>query len=264
MSNVRIIPGPPASKVSKAQAEAGLTSDADFPKGADYALDVVEGRWVAAISTQSGPPFGNEEAEEGPPGPPSDGPPSDSGGEGPPSPDSDEGGEEKPKGDKKEKGGGDAKLLHILETIAVALGIDITGGDSSMVPGMDGPPGPGGPPGMDGPPDAGMGGPPPGPPGDDKQHIVHERALKPGDVPPGGTPLGAPAFASVRDDHPWKGVASAKKSFDVEQEIGDSPLAEAANELRSLASEIPGLKVKQLVAETTSNGTRIARAHISR
>jgi hypothetical protein len=50
MSKVQIIVGPPTSKVAKADAEAKLIAHPQFPKEADFTLEEVEGRWIAAIA----------------------------------------------------------------------------------------------------------------------------------------------------------------------------------------------------------------------
>jgi hypothetical protein len=99
-----------------------------------------------------------------------------------------------------------AQLTDMLTKITDALGLS---DPSGMVPGMDDgavppPGGPEGPPGLGGPPGAGPD--KPGVGSDNKMHTVHERSLKPGEAPPGTTPVGAPAFASVKVDnnHPWK------------------------------------------------------------
>lgn len=264
----KIVTGPETSKVSKEDAEKQLRSHPAFPKSAAVELEEVEGRWVAAIATatkEAGPfPPSDDEgppAEEKPEAFSEDGPPSDDGdgdsddgGEAP-----DFGGEDKPEGDgeKKEKGEkGLDEVLHLLTTLLTALGIHPEGPDS-LIPGEEGPPAP---PGGDVPPP----GPPAAGPDDGKHHTVHERSLKPGESPPGSTPIGAPSFAAVKvaDDHPWRDAIGVKRSFPVEEPIGDASLADVKAELDSLA-EGTGYSVKQLVEGKTSDGQRTAKALIS-
>jgi len=250
-----IITGPLTSKVSKAQAEAGLVGHPEFPKGASFTLQEIEGRWVAAIAPKvaEGNPFGGPPADEAPApdGPPMDGPPSDDA----PSDEKPEGdSEDKPKKD--EKGGEKSELNELkdmLTKIVQALGLD-AGPEDSMVPGADdmGPPPP---------PDA----PHEGDPGDGKTHTVHERALKPGESPPGTTPIGAPSFASVKKvaaNHPWHDVIGVKRTFTVEETIGDMKLADVHAQLTELCGDT-GYKVAQLVESRDGAGQRTAKALIS-
>lgn len=264
MSKVQIIAGPLTSKVSKADAEAKLTQHPQFPKEADFVLEEVEGRWVAAIAPKvaEGNPFGGGGEDAG--GPPSpDGPPTPEGPEGDSGESPDGSGDEKPEGEDKpkdekgEKGGEKSEIAHLTQLVTLlvqALGLDPSG--ANPAPGVDDPHG--GPPSEEGGPHEG----PPGPGADDKTHTVHERALKPGEAPPGSTPVGAPAFASVADDHPWKGVLGKKRTFKVEEEIGDQTLASVHSELKQLA-EGTGYRVAQL-QEARQDGRRVARALISR
>jgi hypothetical protein len=263
MDTVQIVTGPPVQAMSKEKAEAALRSHALFPKQASVTLEDVNGTWVAAIALPgktAAPAFEesdgkNDGEESGGSKPPSDsgesdGPPS--GDEGPPGL-GDEGGD-KPKKPSVEEAVG--HLTDIVTQIATALGLPV-GGGAGPVPGMDaGPPAP--PPGPPGGPPAG---PPAGGPPGGKQHMVHERALKPGEAQPGTTPLGAPAFASVREDHPWREMPGHFATFTVEETIGEEPTQSVANELRSLASEI-GYNVRQFRVEGEGN-QRIARALIS-
>jgi hypothetical protein len=268
MSKVQIITGPPTSKVSKADAEAKLIAHPQFPKNADFTLEEVEGRWIAAIAakTADGNPFADNAAPEGGGGPPAaEGPPSP---DGPPEGDDGAGsdhadGEDKPEGKEKgdkEKGGEKSEIAHLTQLVTLlvqALGLDPNG--ASPVPGVDDPHGgPDGLPSEEGGPSEG----PPEPGSDNKTHTVHERALKPGEAPPGSTPVGAPAFASVADDHPWKGVLGQKRTFKVEEEIGDQPLSSVHAELSQLANGT-GYRVAQLT-EGQQDGRRVARALISR
>jgi hypothetical protein len=246
---VQIITGPSTSSVTKAQAEEKLLANPSFPKNASYKLEAVEGRWIAAISSVK---------EAGPmDGPPIDGPPPMDG----PPPDApvDTSSDEDPKEDSSDGDKGGKKslekqvehLTELLTTVVEALGI----GPDSPAHGDDSPKD--GPSPMDGPP-------PPSPDGGDgKSHTVHERALKPGEAPPGTTPIGAPSFASVNPDHPWAEVVGVKKSFTIENEIGDQKLSEVREELQGLTEGTDGYKIKQLV-ESTVDGKRIARALVAK
>lgn len=203
--------------LSQEQALTSLQSHPSFKAGTRIASIRRKGsKWVAELLEPklAGPPpafaddGGDDEGapdaggsepdegpDEGPDGPPSDGPdgpPSDEGGEdGPPS------GEKKPKGEKGGKPNVEAEILHVLQQILQAVGGDAPGpegmgGPDALGPDAGGPaappaphhgPGPGGP---DGPPHGGPAGPPAG------------RPMKPGEAPPGSTPVGAPAFSSTR------------------------------------------------------------------
>ena len=247
--DVTIIPGPPSDKIKKAEAVAKLKAHPEFPKNASFSVENVEGRWVAAVSVPknkrvSAPPF------EGPPSP--DGPPMPSEvTDAPPSLDapSEDAPGDKPKGEDGEKGLEHLihELLDKMTTITEALGL----GDhaDSPVPGADE---------LHGPPEGDS---PAGPPtdGEGKTHTVHERAMKPGESPPGSTPIGSPAFASVADDHPWKDVIGQKKTFVVEDEIGDTPISEVYKEITALAAGT-GYKVERLREGTNQAGQRIASA----
>lgn len=257
--DVQIIQGPPTARISKAQAEEALRKHPDFPRNASYKIDELEGRWIAAISSvkQAAPPAFAEGGDE-PAGPPvDDGASADSfdGGDDKPS---DDEGEEKPKEDKGEKGKGEAgelkQVLHMLTTLMDALGLSPQGPEDSPVPGPDGevaPPGPG-PEGLE-----------PGVGADNKTHTVHERALKPGEAPPGTTPVGAPSFASTNHDHPWAEVLGKKRSFTVQEEIGSQDMSTVAHELSALCAGT-GYEVKQLREGTARDNKRVARAIIAK
>jgi hypothetical protein len=154
--------------------------------------------------------------------------------------------------------------MAILQQICDALGIPVDptgglGGDPTGAGGPPGPPaGPPGPPGAGGPP----GGGPLGPGGHPMEVVRHERVTKPGETPPGGTPVGAPAFASVRQDHPWAHLAGKVASFEVADKIGDAPLGQIKNELSSLASEI-NYRVARLREDKDDDGNRVAAAVIT-
>lgn len=162
-----------------------------------WAAEVLEPKTAEFPPTDEGGDEGGGDDSPAPEPKKDDGPPSDSGGEGPPSPEGEEGPPKDDKGGKPEsKGSTEDMILHTLTQILHALqgggAPDVLGGPDALGPG--GPPGgpgappkaPGGPPGAGGPPMGGKGpmkGPPP---------------MKPGMTPPGGTPIGAPAFASTQ------------------------------------------------------------------
>jgi hypothetical protein len=105
----------------------------------------------------------------------------------------------------------------------------------------------------------------PGVGSDNKMHTVHERSLKPGEAPPGTTPVGAPSFASVQveEDHPWKDpIESRVKEFEVESVIGDQPISAVAAELKALAAPY-GYIVTDLAPSGAGN-QRTASARIVR
>lgn len=261
-TQVEFLPGPLTSEMSRTAAESALRQHPAIQKGAAFALEQLEGRWVAAVVHQAGPfpppaNGGGPDEEEASPAPKSEGPP---GGDESPGdggePDGDEGGDKPPSdsGDKPphEKGGEKGEvhqLLQMLQQIMDALGIPV-GMGASPVPGPDAGPVP---------PPAG---PPHGPGGPNEQHVIHERVTKPGETPPGGTPVGAPAFASVKPDHPWAHMAGKVASFDVADQIGDSSLNTIQNELQALASQI-GYRVSRLREDRDEQGNRIAVAKIT-
>lgn len=279
---VELIIGPPIqgpNGMDRVAAEKALLRHPSFPENADYKIEALEGKWIAAFTSKVAAPFppSGDDEESGPPkgpdGPPDagadDGPPSDDGdSDGPPSDDGGEG-----DGPPHKEKGGEKGGLHIVEQkldmLMQALGIDpsMAGGDPSMVPGDDGgmgggpPGGPGGP-GMPGPGGPGMNGPPGhgGPPPPEK--IEHERALKPGEVPPGGTPLGAPSFASVKEQHPWGHTIGVVPHFRVAENIGDQDIVEVESELQTLAAA-GGFKVGNFTPMHDENGDRYVSAVIS-
>lgn len=261
MEAPQLITGPPTSKVSREDAEATLVRHPLFPKNASYTLEEVEGRWIAAVAPkQSAPPEafqdgggagdtpdGPPEPEEAPKGPDLEG-------------DDHADGEDKPSKDdgKGEKKGLEAQVEHLTELLTkVVDALGLGGPDDSLVPGPDdaipetpGPP----PPGAE----------PPSGPDDGPQKIRHERSLKPGEAAPGTTPVGAPAFASVRDDHPWKPILGIKRTFKLEEPIGDQKIADVKAELDALAAEAAPYRVEQIREGADENGQRVARVLISR
>ncbi len=249
---IEVIPGPLTSQMTRRQAMTALSRHPGISKQTSYSVEQIDGRWVAALVHQAGPPFGGPaDDDEEAAGPKSEGPDDTQDSEGPDGPPSD--GEDGPP---KEKGGGDKELLHhlldIVTQMATALGVPIDPG-GSMVPGADDPGAPPGPPGL--------GGPPPGPPGGPDK-TVHERAMKPGETPPGGTPLGAPAFASVAADHPWAHIIGKVASFHIEEPIGSTPLREVEATLQNVASGT-GFKVKDFGEGIDDEGHRVAKAFLT-
>lgn len=281
--DIRFAVGPSVKKVSRAEAIKAIQKNPQFPKGAKVVVDEVEGHWVAAVAI-AGPPFGGggpADAEEEAPSPKSEGPddvePSedheapDEGGE-------EDGGGEKPPfgkedgkdGESKGKGGEEHLLVTIhdaLQKILIALGIpDAEAPGASPVPGLDGPPAPPGP-----------GGPPGGPGG--PQEVKHERALKPGEVAPGGTPVGAPAFAHVHPDfrerianhpitkkfghHPWESIVGRKATFVVAERVDENLSADQMDHELQQVAHGTGYKLKQLHDGRNEQGHRVARALIS-
>lgn len=207
-------------------------------------------KWVATIlqkkaefppksdddSSDSPPPF----EDDGPQDPDSDGPPKPD--DGPPSDDSE--GDGPPKG-KKGESAELGVLLEIVTQIADKLGI-MPPGDPAA-PGAEDPMGP--PDGPPGPP--GAGGPPPGPPGGGSE-VLHRTKLKPGETPPGGTPVGAPAFASTD--------LSRLASFDAFDDTPGKSIKQAHAELTSTYGP-QGFVVRQI--KRVDNGQRLA-AKLSR
>ena len=274
-TEIKIVRGPSSTRLTKEAAASELEKLPGFPEGATYDIEDIDGRWVAAVVVPKvAAPFppgasdGDSDSAGGPPSP--DGPPS-------AEEDSSSSDEDKePKAEKKEEGEPSsegapkeegklsiehqlANLTDMLTKITDALGLSTPA--DGPVPGADEGP-PGGPNA-----DEGL---PPSPHNDNdsvdqqgKQHVVHERSLKPGEAPPGTTPVGAPAFASVSDEHPWKdAIESSVKEFEVESPIGDAPLSTVAAELKSLA-EPYGYQVTDL-APSGSGETRTASARIVR
>lgn len=276
-NEITIVRGPSSTRLTKEAAATELQKLPGFPEDATYHIDEIDGRWVAAVvwPKQAGPfPPSDDE----PAGPPTDGPPSEPPADGPPS--AEDEGEKPPKaegekdGDKPSSDGAPkedgklsvehqlANLTDMLTKITDALGLStpadgmIPGADDGAVPppGLDGPPGPPG--------DVPPGGPEEASP-DKHQTIRHERSMKPGEAPPGTTPVSAPSFASVQDDHPWKAAIEAGvKEFEVESPIGDTPLYSVAATLKELA-EPYGLVVTDL-APSGYGTERTASARIVR
>jgi hypothetical protein len=280
-NEIVIVRGPSSTRLTKEAAATALQKLDGFPKDADFTLEDIDGRWVAAVVKKAEfPPSADDSAPSGPPSDGPSGPPADDGA----SADSSDG-EDKPKEDKKEDGEPSsegapkeegklsvehqlANLTDMLTKITDALGLSTPA--DGMVPGADdgAVPPPGGEthqkPGEGGPADPALGT-EPGVGSDNKMHTVHERSLKPGEAPPGTTPVGAPSFASVQveEDHPWKAPIEARvKEFEVESVIGDQPLSTVASELKALAAPY-GYIVTDLAPSGAGN-QRTASARIVR
>lgn len=260
--DLHIVKGPPVAKVSRVAAERKLAEHPEVQRAAEWKLREIEGIWVAAVAvprtagvkTASPPPFAPaEEAppSEGPPAP-TDGPPSDEGD----APDDNEmpGDEEKPEGDEgkgEEKGKGGVEhqvemLTHMMHELMSALGLGAPAGPP------EGPMGHEDPGAAPPPPSADASG------GDGKSHTVHERALKPGEAPPGTLPVGSPTFASTHPDHPWSGIVGKKRSFTLEEAIGNKTMAAVRAELSALAAGT-GYSVKRAKEGVNEDGVRVAR-----
>ena len=284
--DLQTVLGPKTAQVKRADALEQLQTHPDFPKGAILAdFEEKNGQWVATLKTPKSattkesapPPFAKETPpeESGPPAP-TEGPPKseDESGdpeekseapkeEGPPKPEGEEGDALNPKKPSVEEAV--SNLTHLVQQIADTLGIA----------GAGGPPHPGAGPEAGGPPPppggAGHGGPgrpPQGPQG--QSAMMRARPLKPGDAPnsPGVTPVGAPAFASVADDHPWKDMLGKAATFSVknivpEGEDREGIIATATAELKELA-EPHGYQVRQVREGKDESGNRVVKALISR
>lgn len=250
--DLRIIKGPPVARMSRTAAEKKLQEIPQMKEALSWELRDIDGTWVAAVTLPkeattkqaTPPPFAPADEAAPDEAAPPEGPPTDDGGdEGPPS---DEG-DEKPKDEGKGEKGLEHQveaLTHMLTKLMTALGL----GDPT------GPPE--GPMGHEGDPGA----PPLGPEGagpDGKTHTVHERALKPGEAPPGTLPVGSPTFASTNPDHPWKDYVGVKRSFTLEEPIGDRTMASVRDELNQIANGT-GYSVKR-AKEGLKDGVRVAR-----
>lgn len=226
-----------AKGITRETARTSLESSDQFTEGSELIDLRRRGEmWVATVlepKIAEFPPSDDDDGDSGESGPPkadsesdSDGPPSDDGppmGDGPP----------KEKG----KGGEKAELsavLDILSLIADKLGV----GPGAMAPGGEDPMMGGGPP----PP------PPPGPPmgGPAQMDVRHKTKMKPGDAPPGSTPIGAPAFAST---------LARLASFDAFDDTPGKSIKTAKEELESLYGP-HGFQVRQI--KRVENGKRLA------
>lgn len=225
-----------ANRLTKAAARESLLRQ--FEDAEVLELQRQGNEWVATLlqpkqadfppsNDNDDAPFTEDKADEDD----SDDSPSD---DGPPSDDGE--GSKPPKAEKGEKGELGA-VLDILTAIADKLGI-VPGGDPAVPGAEDGPP----PPPL----------PPPGPPGGGPNELLHRTKLKPGETPPGGTPVGAPAFASTD--------LSRLASFDAFDDTPGKTIKEAHHELTELYGP-HGFTVRQI--KRVEGGQRLA-AKLSR
>lgn len=270
--------GPKVTTMSREAAIEAAKSNPQFPKNADdITVEELNGHWVAAIHVADSPFGGPADETDDAPGPKSEGP-------GDTKPDISEDVKEEaaeegetPEHEQKEKEEGDTDdedkekgkggeshkidaLFDAVQKILVALGIPDSE-EINPVPGEEPAEGPPAPPNA-------------GPPSPEKpEEVHHEKALKPGEVPPGATPVGAPAFSSVNhpnpiiargDKHPWENLIGTVATFEVEERVPDHYSATDVDaELNEIAYGT-GFKVKQAQVYTDKKtGHRIAKALIS-
>jgi len=254
--------GPEITKVTKEEALNEIRAVAHLDSDTDVTMENYDGKWYAAWNQKEANfPDAANDADDESPGPKSEGPD-----DAAPSPDgesdSDDDSDDDPDGDgipsseddnKKKEHDPDKHLLteihDSLKKLLMALGIP----DGNATPS----PNPAAPS-----PDAN----PTALPGEENpvQEIRHERALKPGETPPGQTPVGAPAFSSVvPDNHPWKAYEKTAASFVVKEPLNEGEtLASFDSELARVAHNTP-FKVKQSTV-IQENGKPFAVAQISR
>lgn len=270
---LKIVPGPLTEGFSREAAVEKLetlrkSESSGFPKDAKYEIYEANGRYMAAVAwPKEAGPFPPSDEGEVPGGPPSDEAPSEE--SGPPKEEDEKDKDDEPSsegapGEEGKKPSVEhqlANLTDMVTKITDALGLSTPA--DGMVPGADEGP-PGGPPGLEE-------GPPSGPPGadggggPDKKIMRHERSMKPGEAPPGTTPVSAPSFASVQveEGHPWKdAIESGAKEFEVYASIGEKSISAVATELKELA-EPYGLVVTDLAPDGTG-ASRTASARIVR
>lgn len=275
--------GPKTASVTRAEALRLAKENPAFPQDADdITLAELDGHWVAAVHVADSPFGGPADETEGAPGPKSEGPgdtapPEKDGGDDHKEPDADDAGGP-PDGDSDDKGGdGDgppkekgsekhelSQVLDLLTKVVTALGIPLDQPEG-LIPGEEAP---GGPPGPDAgpPPPPGAGGPPGGGP----EEVHHEKALKPGEVPPGQVPVGAPAFSHVNpiiargEKHPWEQLIGVAATFELEERVPEHySAADVDAELQEVAYGT-GFNIKQTKVFTDENtGHRIAKVLVS-
>lgn len=277
MSTLRIIVGPKTSSVTKEEAEAKLLKNPQYPKHAKHVLEEVNGHWVAAISSSDRPekqasplPFENESDE-----PKADDAPELEADNDPSEPEAPEGepeAENEPKEkDHSEKDDSSSEKKELNDLKQLIEKIDLIMGALGISPEAlaENPAHEGEEPGGEKdyhkfPADGAYS---EGPEGSDgKHHVVHERALKPGEAAPGQTPVGAPAFSSTNKfaNHPWKkAIESNAASFTVEEPIGEATLASIHKELQNIANGT-GYTVSQIVEVADAENKKVARALIAK
>lgn len=233
--------------------EPGLTQEQALASlyshyGEDIRVASVKRRadaWVVTIQQKVAefpPPKGDDEGGESeapePKSPPSDEGPADDAGspDGPPSFDGPPSGDDDGGPEKKDP---QAEILHLLTEIADKLGIG--GGLHDKLPPEGEHPG-AMPPGPDVDPMGGdMGGDMPGGPVDMPAPPKKPTKLKPGEVLPNQTPVGAPAFAST------------KATFEVESGKVDPRVYQASQAQAELEANFVGYKVKQMTFDRTAS-----------
>lgn len=253
-----------AVRMSKEEAEASLLHQ--FPGSEVLDLNRRGDKWAATLLMPHNAEFppsdegGDDSGEESKPKE-KDSEGSSEGGssEGPPKADKSPSGEEGPEGHGGPGGGIEhavAELTSLVHMIADSMGIlpppAVPGADDmGMGGGMGGPPAP-------------PHGPPMGPeggggghiqPGGGPQEIVHKTKLRPGETPPGVTPIGSPAFSSVQSSQ-----LQRMASFDAFDDTPHKTIKEAKDELEAIYGPY-GFKVRQI--KRVENGRRLA-AKLSR
>lgn len=114
--------------------------------------------------------------------------------------------------------------------------------------------------------------------------MMRARPLKPGEAPnsPGVTPVGAPAFASVAEDHPWKPMIGKVATFEAKSPVSEDDsdeklISRSVTELNELAGNVwdektsswvpgpnaTGYKVGQVREGRDDDGKRVIKALIS-
>lgn len=251
--------------ITREEARNSLEQSTTYTPGSEILSLTKRGnKWVAVLlepKTAEFPPAAKDESNSAPPqfeddddGPPGDdAPEADSGDSEGPEGDAKPSGEDKgdkPKSEKAELGELVALVHQIIDHLGIGADPAAMGAEDGSMPGPDGlplPPPPGAP---DGPPP--HGGPPGG--GGQPQVVMHKTKLKPGDVPPGQLPIGAPAFSSTAPLH-------RMASFDAfDDDAKQKTIKQAKAELEELYGP-HGFKVRQI--KRVEGGTRIA-AKLSR
>lgn len=244
----------PNGRLAQETAEAQLKRHPNFKPGTKI-VDMTQdkGRWVAELHEPkvAAPPFATDDT---------DSPVSDTDTSPKPSGDSEDKSEKKKDNDNKDNETGEKisieKVFDLVQQIATAVGVAPTpdalpGGPDDL--GLEGPPpadGPHGPPHSDGslpqsPHDETSS--VPGSP--DTKQIIHRKA------PPGATPVGAPAFASVSQPK----VAS----FDVAEVVpNDMPISEIKQEILAQYGQY-GYQIKNMGETRDAEGNRVVAAKLS-
>lgn len=237
-----------ATGITRQQAHESLTSSEDFVAGTEVLeLKRRGNQWVATLLEPKHAEFpppkddDNEEKTDSDESPSKDESGSEGDdapkGEGPPKPEGPKGGE------KSELNAVLDILMAVADKLGVGPGAAAPGAEDNPMPG-DGPP----PPPSPAPPGGGLGGP-------GHQEVVHRTKLKPGDTPPGVTPVGSPAFASVQEQQ-----LSRMASFDAFDDTPGKSIKQAKAELEAMYGP-HGFTVRQI--KRVEGGKRLA-AKLSR